>query len=317
MINARHLILPFAALLSIAACNNIDDDVIDNGEPTTPTLLLTADRESIVADGEDAVTFSVTAENILTEDMPVIINLSNASEVGERFSTTTAGSYSFQATKGGIESNIVTITATAVAEPEPEPEPEPTPPSGEYAVGDIYVAGGVKGLVFHFHDKPLFDEEYNTIGTITYGYVMSLDEGYEAWATESGQLGCFSSGKINTELMVEAGIEKYPAAKWCVEHGEGWFLPSGQEMGWMWDMLTEGSHDFYAPSVERYNTLFTEHGGDVIEEAFYWTSGEINDTDAETFAFMERSYICDEPSKYKQRDIRAVYMFEAKRELMQ
>ena len=83
MINARHLILPFAALLSIATGNNINDDVIDSGEPTTPTLLLTADRESIVADGEDTVTFSVTAENILTEDMPVIINLSNASEVGE------------------------------------------------------------------------------------------------------------------------------------------------------------------------------------------------------------------------------------------
>ncbi len=273
-----------------------------------PMVVLSADKTTIKADGVDAVTFTVEYENIITEDMPVIINLMDNSEVYGSFTTTKAGTYQFKAIKGGVESNIVTITAKAEEKPD-----EPTPPSKEYKIGDIYNEGGVKGLVFAFHDKPMFDDNWDVVGTITYGYVMSLDEGYEAWSTENIWVNCTSSGAINTDQMVRAGIDKYPAAKWCINHGEGWFLPSGQEMGWMWNTLTGGTKDFASESVTKYNKLLTDNGGDEIEEAFYWTSGEIDENDAETFAFMLNSVVCDEPYKYKQRDIRAVYMYEVKR----
>lgn len=81
----------------------------------------------------------------------------------------------------------------------------------------------------------------------------------------------------------------------------------------MWNTLTGGTKDFASESVTKYNKLLTDNGGDEIEEAFYWTSGEIDENDAETFAFMLNSVVCDEPYKYKQRDIRAVYMYEVKR----
>ena len=186
-------------------------------------------------------------------------------------------------------------------------------PTTTYKIGDLYNENGNKGLVFAFSDKKMFNAEYDVIGHITYGYIMSLDEGYAEWSTENIWTNCYSSGAINTETMVSLGIDKYPAAKWCVEHGEGWFMPTATEMTWMWDTLTDGEKKFDAPSVAKYNKLFTDNGGDEIEEAFYWTSSEIDDSNAETFAFLEKSYICDEPYKYKKRDVRAVYMFEVSR----
>ncbi|MBO5672095.1 MAG: hypothetical protein J6R81_02875 [Alistipes sp.] len=279
-----------------------------------PKLTLTADKTEIVADGIDAVIFEVKEENFMTEDVSLIYNLADNSVVRGPFTTTTAGTYEFVARRSGVESNKVTVVVKAVEPEEPE-EPEqpeqPEQPAKEYKVGDIYDEGGNKGLVFAFKEKAIFDAEYNIIGYTNYGYVMSFDEGYAAWSTEEIFVNCTSSGKINTEEMVKRGIDKYPAAKWCVEHGTGWFMPSANEMGMMWNMLTNGEKRFDAESVAKYNKLFVDNGGDVIEEAFYWSSSEIDERDAETFAFLANSIVCDEPYKYKERDVRAVYMFEA------
>ena len=234
---------------------------------------------------------------------------------GETFSltvTTNNGSFTKDVTIGSgkslrfEEGNLSTFTVdmTGISAGEEK----------EYKVGEIYNENGVKGLIFAFNDKAIFDSNYeNIIGYITYGYIMSLDEGYEAWSTEDVRTNCYSSGAINTSIMLELGADKYPAAKWCANHGDGWFLPSHTEMGWMWDMLTGGEATFSASSVAKYNKILTDNGGDAVEEAFYWTSNEIDDKNATTFAFMDRSVVCDEPYKYKQRDIRAVYMFEYKR----
>lgn len=186
-------------------------------------------------------------------------------------------------------------------------------PTKEYKVGDIYNENGVKGLVFAFYDKKLFDANYDVVGYVTYGYIMSLDEEYLEWSTDNVQTNCFSSGLINTETMMSLGIDKYPAAKWCVSHGDGWFMPSSSEMGWMWNMLTNGERTFSAASISKYNKIFTDNGGDPLEEAFYWTSNEIDEHNAETYAFLEQSYVCDEPYKYKKRNVRAAYMFEVSR----
>ncbi|MBR2368507.1 MAG: BACON domain-containing protein, partial [Alistipes sp.] len=85
-----------------------------------PTIVLEADKLSIVADGEDKVTFTVKSDdNTLSEGFE-IINLADKEPLAAaEFTTTTAGEYSFKAKVGDAESEVVKITAT-------EPEPEPT-----------------------------------------------------------------------------------------------------------------------------------------------------------------------------------------------
>lgn len=267
------------------------------------------------SNAEDTITIEYS--NSIAATSPIYFNTLPASlSEGDRFNitiTTDGGSsYTKSVTLGRgkslsfEEGNLATFSIdmsnTAVQ------------PSKKYQVGEIYNENGVKGLVVGFKSKYLYNADYTKkIGTVTYGYVMSLDEGYTQWATTNGWTNCYSGGDINTQTLVSLGIDNYPAAKWCVEHGAGWYLPTSTELSMMWQTVTEGEFRFSAPSVAKYNKLFKDNGGDKIEETFYWTSTEIYDTHAEVFAFMERSYVCNNPEKSSQCDVRAAYMYEVER----
>ena len=72
-----------------------------------------------------------------------------------------------------------------------------------------------------------------------------MDETDLPWSTENVWANCVSRrGQWNTEDMLKLGADKYPAAKWCVEHGEGWYMPSSYEMGLMWTAVSNGTHAF-------------------------------------------------------------------------
>lgn len=269
-----------------------------------PVVELTADKLSIMADGEETVTFTVTADGEdVTAESEITFKIDGNALEGNTFSTNVYGNFDFVAIYDGYYSNTLTIKVSQINEPTPPPTP---PVVGEFAVGDIYEVDGVKGVIFGFKDKTSGGE------TKTYAYVMSMDQATLAWSTENVWCNCLSIyGDWNTEDMLRNGSspDKYPAAQWCVAHGDGWFMPSSTEMHLMWDAVSGGTHEFNEQSV----SIFNEKLDDPIEEDFYWSSNETLDDMGEVVAFMESSVVCLEPMKWKEYNVRAVYKFEVQK----
>lgn len=90
-------------------------------------ITLVADKTTIVANGEDAVSFIVKTENggLLTDKASILINDKPLN--GTTFKTSEAGTFKAVATYKDQTSEVVTIAATSPVAPEPEPEPEPEP----------------------------------------------------------------------------------------------------------------------------------------------------------------------------------------------
>ena len=83
---------------------------------------LSADKSSIMADGEEQATFTVKVDGAVAEDAQIICLNDNSIVEGTTFKTTVAGEYSFKAAYKGFTSETVTITAVAIEEPTPEVE---------------------------------------------------------------------------------------------------------------------------------------------------------------------------------------------------
>ena len=77
-------------------------------EETELPLFLTADKETITANGTDVVTFTVKQGNDAVNDATIYINGNAQTEY--TFSTTTAGTYTVYAQKGTLTSESITIT---------------------------------------------------------------------------------------------------------------------------------------------------------------------------------------------------------------
>ena len=112
------------ALLSLAtgfvACENTEQPTPDNKEYQVE---LSADKAEIMADGQDAATFTVEVDGSNTTDGVMIICLNDNSVLeGDTFTTTTAGEYRFKASYRGFTSAEVKITAKATAAPVPTVE---------------------------------------------------------------------------------------------------------------------------------------------------------------------------------------------------
>ena len=274
-------------------------------EVKEPEVELTADTLTIKADGEQTVTFTVTAdgEDVTAESQIKFVMDGNALE-GNTFKTKAYGSYEFVASYRDYTSNTLIIKVTKLEEPTPTP-----PVVGDYRVGDLYDVDGVKGVIYGFMDRQVTDEDGNRV-TKTYCYIMSMDQASLAWSTENVWCNCISDkGDWNTEDMLYrygTSPDKYPAAQWCVAHGEGWFMPSSEELHLMWSAVSGGTYVFDEAKV----ALFNDKLDDPFEQDFYWSSNETNDEMAEVVAFMDDSVVCLDPLKSKPFCVRAVYKFE-------
>ena len=104
-----YMILSSAACMFAAGCSGTHDD--DTGVQDSK-LVLIPDKESIIADGKDAVTFSVSdGEEDVTGDASVFCS-TLASQIFESgFSTVTAGTYEFYAEYDGRKSAPVSVVA--------------------------------------------------------------------------------------------------------------------------------------------------------------------------------------------------------------
>jgi hypothetical protein len=255
--------------------------------PVQKSLTIEASKLRIQADGEDRATFTVMyGEEDVTATCEIRTTAGDVIEGGV-FATTTPGSYNIYALYDNVRSNTVSIDAY-------DPNISST-----YEIGQIYEVNGSKGVAY-----AIKTDNQNR----TWAYFFSMDEADLQWSTENVWCNCVAGrGDWNTEDMLRNGTspDMYPAAQWCIAHGDGWFMPSSQELQWMWDAISEGTHNFDNSSVATYNKLLTDNGGMPFVETYYWSSNETSDDMIELIAFMNDSVVCLAPYKTNTYTVRA------------
>lgn len=114
----KKIIFALVALLGIVACE--EQPPVDQ----TQSLLISADKLTIVADGKDTTTFTVTDEDKNEVNATIIFADTKEALEGNTFKTNYAGNYVFYAKYGDKISHPIGIVATEPGQtPEPEPEP--------------------------------------------------------------------------------------------------------------------------------------------------------------------------------------------------
>ena len=260
--------------------------------PVQKSLTLTASAIRIKADGAETVTFKAMYGDDDVTATCAIQTTAGLSVEGGVFSTTEAGTYNFYALYDNVRSNTVSVDAY-----------DPNMAS-DYEIGQIYDIYGTYGVCF-----AIKNDNQNR----TWAYFFSMDEEYLQWSTENVWCNCASGrGDWNTEDMLRNGTspDKYPAAQWCVAHGEGWFMPSSTELQWMWDAVSGGTHNFDSDTMKAYNKLLTDNGGEPFQETYYWSSNETSEDMIELIAFMSNSVVCLEPYKTSKYNVRATYRIQ-------
>ncbi|MBO5800706.1 MAG: hypothetical protein J6R16_00315 [Alistipes sp.] len=263
--------------------------------PEHKELKITASPNRIKADGVEEALFTVMYgdENVTAE--AEIYNTATQEVIeSKKFASTTVGSYNFRARYDGQTTGVsatVEVYDPALA--------------GKYEIGTIYEVNGVKGVIYAIKTD---NKGY------TWCYLFSLDEEDLQWSTKYEWCNCISDkGAWNTYDPFNyygMDINNYPAFKWCMDHGDDWFLPSSKELEWMWEAITEGARDFDAPAVAKWNKIITDNGGEPFVETYYWSSNETSDDLIEVIAFMDDSVVCLDPAKDNVYTARAAYRFQ-------
>lgn len=163
-----------------------------------------------------------------------------------------------------------------------------------WAVGDYYEVGNVKGVVVWVDESK------------EHGKIISLDEKVDIWATGGYNTGAKSEedGKGNTDKVkdINAELSAFPALKWCVAHGEGWYFPAILEVY------------YFLNAKATVNPTLEAHNGTKISD-FYWSSteGEEDET-AALYGYLKSDGTATSWSDFKENPeedtlVRAMYQF--------
>lgn len=163
-----------------------------------------------------------------------------------------------------------------------------------WAVGDYYEVGNVKGVVVWVDESK------------EHGKIISLDEKVDIWATGGYNTGAKSEedGKGNTDKVkdINAELSAFPAFKWCVAHGEGWYFPAIMEVY------------YFLNAKETVNSTLEAHNGTKISD-FYWslTEGEEDET-AALYGYLKSDGTATSYGDFKENPesdtlVRAMYQF--------
>ena len=142
-----------------------------------------------------------------------------------------------------------------------EPQMAKVKPESEtaknYRIGDIVTVNGVKGIVFQI--SPVVK-------------VVSVSEITAQWSTENFITGATNvdDGSVNmTKIKAIYGWEsKYPAFKWCADLGDGWYLPSYNEVKAIYNQKNALNSTVLADGLLKFSA------------GYYWSSTECNDGSA-------------------------------------
>ena len=204
----------------------------------------------------------------------------------------------------------------AAGETEAAPQAEAPRPAPEYVlrryeVGDLYDRDGVKGVVCIVSDEG------------THGLVISLEQIYLTWSEfrkpdlRTVGAGNRTDGEENMRT-VEAYIaanglswDDFPAFKWCRERGEGWYLPSIDELQTIGHNYNGGSRmKNNRQARNKFNDALKDAGGKRMDRmVYYFSSTEMDEKNAYTsHTSLEPPYVVEIP-KYNKFLVRAVHKF--------
>ena len=161
---------------------------------------------------------------------------------------------------------LVSVVSTLVGVvPEPKDTKQPTL-TKTYQVGDYYNDGTKQGVVFEVSADGL------------HGKIVSMTQSREGWSSDEAELkrligadsktdGAYNMAKVKA---VANWQEKYPAFKWCADLGEGWYLPSIEELKKF--TLDNAVYDAVNRTLTSKGGVKLFNRGD--ERRWYWSSTE-------------------------------------------
>lgn len=283
-----------AALCGVAAfvcsCEKEDSKTNDEGKEPVPvkvaSITLSATELKLAPEEEAVLTATFAPEDA---DLSSVVWASSAETVATvspegKVKAVAEGETTVSVTAGDVkaECKVVVVEKKAAA-------------TG-WAVGDYYEVGNVKGVVVWVDESK------------EHGKIISLDEKVDIWATGGYNTGAKSEedGKGNTDKVkdINAELSAFPAFKWCVAHGEGWYFPAIQEVYYF--LNAKATVD---PTLEAHN------GTKINDRVCYWSSteGEEDET-AALFGYLKSDGTAASWSDFKENPeedtlVRAMYKF--------
>lgn len=151
------------------------------------------------------------------------------------------------------------------------------------------------------------------------GLAVSLDETIIQWENQTKNANCHDVSMLFNEedcnlaftcgigkgycesIVGELGDGAAPAAGWCVQHGNGWYLPSAGEL---WKLLIVANKKMGRQGP--ISQALSKAGGMVLNDGKYWTSNEKNKKEAYWVSTFGDN---DEEDKTKAINVRAIRAF--------
>ena len=235
-----------AALCGVAvfvcSCEKEDSKTNDEGKEPVPvkvaSITLSATELKLAPEEEAVLTATFAPEDA---DLSSVVWASSAETVATvspegKVKAVAEGEATVSVTAGDVKAECKVIVEKKAA-------------GTGWAVGDYYEVGNVKGVVVWVDESKLK------------GKIISLDETTaDVWSTSNRATGAQSTtdGKGNTAKVkaLDNSLASFPAFKWCVEKGEGWYLPASDEVKCFLAI---------APVI---NAVLTEHGGTALDSYY-------------------------------------------------
>lgn len=277
-----------AALCGVAAfvcsCEKEDSKTNDEGKEPVPvkvaSITLSATELKLAPEEEAVLTATFAPEDA---DLSSVVWASSAETVATvspegKVKAVAEGEATVSVTAGDVKAECKVVVEKKAG----------------WAVGDYYEVGSVKGVVVWVDESK------------EHGKIISLDEKVDIWATGGYNTGAKSEedGKGNTDKVkdINAELSAFPAFKWCVAHGEGWYFPAIMEVY------------YFLNAKETVNSTLEAHNGTKISD-FYWSSteGEEDET-AALYGYLKSDGTATSYGDFKENPesdtlVRAMYQF--------
>lgn len=211
---------------------------------------------------------------------------------------------------------VTALQPATPAEQKTTSVPAQTSAAGEYVlrrynIGEYYSHDGVEGIICSVTEDGL------------HGTVISLDEIYLSWSEfrkpDLRTIGANnrSDGRVNMEIVAayiaanNLKWEDFPAFKWCREKGEGWYLPSIDEVLTLGNNYNGGTRlQVNRQMRNKFNETAVAHGGKRMNRiVFYFSSTEKDEKSAYTsYMAIDPPYVVEIP-KHNKFLVRAMCRF--------
>ena len=272
----------------VCSCEKEDSKTNDEGKEPVPvkvaSITLSATELKLAPEEEAVLTATFAPEDA---DLSSVVWASSAEAVATvspegKVKAVAEGEATVSVTAGDVKAECKVVVEKKAA-------------ATEWAVGDYYEVGSVKGVVVWVDESK------------EHGKIISLDEKVALWATGGYNTGAKSEedGKGNTDKVkdINAELSAFPAFKWCVAHGEGWYFPAILEVY------------YFLNAKATVNSTLEAHNGTKISD-YYWSSteGEEDET-AALYGYLKSDGTAGSWGTFKENPeggdnlVRAMYQF--------